>query len=283
MTDFRSRCLMRMRRFCFLPVLILLALVCTSAGGQSGVQTSASLSYDVVSIKVSHALNFNNQSMTMLDTTLTMENIAMKTLIKNAYGIREGLITGLPAWTNSSRYDISAKVIDGDPKLYKDLTQAQRRTLIANLLADRFSLKAHIEDKMLPMYELVLAKDGPSFKESAPLPPADPGKPMEKEEGRVSSSQRHFDGEGVKMSRLSGDLEEVVDRNVFDMTGLKGRYDLHLRWTPNDAPTAALSDTSDPPPNIFTALQEQLGLKLVPAKGPVPTLVIDRIERPTEN
>jgi uncharacterized protein (TIGR03435 family) len=244
-------------------------------------QTNPSLSYDVVSIKVSHSLNFNNQSMTMLDTTLAMENIAMKTLIKNAYGIREGLIVGLPSWANSSRYDINAKMIDADPKLYKNLTRDQRRTLIANLLADRFHVKAHIEDRTLPVYELVIAKDGPSFKESASLPPPDPSNPIEKEDDRVSSSQRHFDGDRVTISRLSGDLEEVVDRNVVDKTGLKGRYDLHLRWTPNDSPNAAAD--SNPPPDIFTALQEQLGLKLVPSKGPVPTLVIDHIERPTEN
>ena len=216
----------------------------------------------------------------MMDTTLKTTNMGIQSIMTAGYGIREGLISGLPAWAESARYDINAKVVDPDPKLYNDMTREQRQTMVRNLLEERFHLKAHIEVKTLPVYELVIAKDGPKFKQNPP-----PGGFLAPGMASVSTSQRTFDSSSANMLNLTSRLAEVVDRTVIDKTGLTARYDLHLRWTPDDAPPPMLNGALDPnpPPPLFTALQEQLGLKLAPGKGPVQTLVVDHIEQPTEN
>ena len=250
------------------------ALTCMAQG-----QTNTSLSYDVVVIKQSHA-DTSSARMSMMDTTLKTTNMPIQSVMTAAYGIREGLISGLPAWAESARYDINAKVVDPDPKLYNDMTREQRRTMIVNLLAERFHLKVHVEVKTLPVYELVIAKDGPKFKQNPP-----PGVAATAGMNSVNTGRSSFDSKSATMLNLTSRLAEVVDRTIVDKTGLTARYELHLRWTPDDAPPPMLNGAPDPnpPPPLFTALQEQLGLKLAPGKGPVETLVVDHIEQPTEN
>jgi uncharacterized protein (TIGR03435 family) len=232
------------------------------------------LSYDVIVIKQSHADSFSAR-MSMRDTTLKTANMGLKSIMTAAYGVREGLISGLPAWAEQARYDIDAKVVDPDPKVFNNMTREQRQTLVRSLLTERFHLQCHIEMKTLPVYDLVIAKDGPKFKENPP-----PGVAAAAGMGNVNTTRMSFDANSATLLNLTSQLSEVLDRSIVDKTGLTGRYDLHLKYTPNDAP---VSDAADAPPNLFTALEEQLGLKLVAAKGPVQTLVVDHIEQPTEN
>ena len=206
--------------------------------------------------------------------------MSLKHLLVISYGIREGLISGLPGWADSARYDVSAKVTDPDLKAMRRTSREQRQEMLAAILADRFHLQTHFEQKTLPVYELVIAKGGPKLKESAAQPSdANPNAP-----GNTNVRNTDMTATGVRLSELAGNLSFPLDRTVIDKTGLTGRYDFRLQWTDdNVANAAADAGATNAPPNIFTAIQEQLGLKLQPAKGPVKTLVIDHVEQPTEN
>jgi uncharacterized protein (TIGR03435 family) len=204
-------------------------------------------------------------------------------LLSIAYGIRTGLVSGLSGWADSARFDINAKQIDYDPKV--SYTKEQTRAMLATMLEDRFHVKVHIEVKELPVYDLVVTKDGPKFKEN-PAPPVDPNAPDDAKKGRGNTGINGRNGNieltatAIPITGLVSALSNQIDRTVIDKTGLKGEYDFHLKWTSENAPQPVADDA---PPLLFTALQEQLGLKLVASKGPVNTLVVDHVEQPTEN
>jgi uncharacterized protein (TIGR03435 family) len=179
------------------------------------------------------------------------------------------LIFGLPAWAEDARYDIRAKVTAAGPTVLDGISREQRRALMAAMLEDRFHLKLHAVTKSLPVYDLIVTKGGPRFSESVPHGVAP----------HFEVRRTEFSATDASILGLSYFLEEVVERTVIDKTGLTGAYDLHLQWAP-DLTAAPESDTF---PSIFIALQEQLGLKLQPNKGPVKTLFVDHLERPSEN
>jgi len=232
--------------------------------------------YDAAVIKVNKSLA-RGTDVDRDDTTFRATNVPLTHLLVNAFGIRPGLISGLPAWANSLRWDVNAKVTDPDMKVMQNLSRQQQQQMLAALLAERFHLKTHIEFKTLPVYELVVAKNGPKLKVSAVAP--DSTAP-----GDMDVHNTDLRATGVKLSDFAMNLSAPLDRTVIDKTGLTGRYDFRLQWTPdNVANNAADNGAADAPPTLFTAIQEQLGLKLQPAKGPVPTLVIDHVEQPTEN
>jgi uncharacterized protein (TIGR03435 family) len=258
-----------------LPLTLIVSLSCSWAAAQQ--TASAPPAYDVVTIKVNNSLE-RNVSSNADNTSFLARNVTLKHLLVNAYGIREGLISGLPAWASTTRFDVDAKVT-GPGQSLRGLSMEQRQAMLAVVLADRFHLKSHTELKTLPVYELVIMKDGskltPSTAASPPKGPApNPFGTMDVHNGSISA-------EGVAIAQLAGNLSFPLDRTVIDRTGLTGRYDFRLRWTPDTV--AADNAPTDAPPDLFTAIQEQLGLKLQPAKGPVETLVIDHVELPTEN
>jgi bla regulator protein BlaR1 len=141
--------------------------------------------------------------------------------------------------------------------------------MIRALLIDRFKLTAHRETKTLPVYELIVAKGGIKFHPTGPDIP--PGSHMR------GTGRTGFNATGYFMDGLANYLEDRVERNIIDKTNLPGRYDFSLKW--------AYDNPADPDsgPSLFTALEEQLGLKLQPAKGPVEILVVDHVEMPSEN
>jgi uncharacterized protein (TIGR03435 family) len=183
--------------------------------------------------------------------------------------VREVVIFGLPGWAEEARYDIRAKVTDADPKVLDGISREQRRALMAAMLEDRFHLKLHAVTKNLPVYDLMVTRGGARFSESV----------RHGVEPHVEVRKTEYSATDASILGLSYFLEEVVERTVIDKTGLTGAYDLHLQWAP-DLTGAPDSETF---PSIFTALQEQLGLKLQPNKGPVKTLFVDHLERPSEN
>jgi uncharacterized protein (TIGR03435 family) len=216
--------------------------------------------------------------MDMDEDTLRAENVPLKLLLVNAYGIREGLMSGLPGWAESSRFDVTAKVADTDLKAFRSLSREQRQAMLAGLLVDRFHLKTHTEIKTLPVYELVVAKDGPKLKTSI-VPPPDSENPDPLGLGNLDVHNTEMTATGVTLSDLAMNLSFPLDRTVINKTGLTNRYDFRLRWTADGVDVGA----TDAPPDLFTAIQEQLGLKLQAAKGPVTTLVVDHVEQPTDN
>jgi uncharacterized protein (TIGR03435 family) len=218
----------------------------------------------------------------------TVSNTPLRTMIRNAYKAPDYTISGGPAWMNSDRYDIEAKV-DGELK-GDDLLFA-----LKTLLEDRFQLKVHRETKEGTVYLLTAAKGGPKLSPSncivvdpAHMPPAPASGEKVPEmcgrnKGGGTTTSRMLNIAGLKIDEpdpaatvpgLTFYLSSILERTVIDKTGLTGRFDVHLEYTPQ-LDGDGLS--------IFTAVQEQLGLKLESAKGPVETLVVDRVERPSAN
>lgn len=253
--------------------------------GQSGTASPAASAtikvpvFDVVSIKPNKSGSGNVNTNTSSDS-FSATNVSVKMLLEDAYGVKQDLIYGLQGWANSDRFDIKAKIVEPDFVVLRKLTPAQRRTMLQALLVDRFQSKTHIETKTLPVYELVLAKDGPKFRASAAEGSPEDKSPNGVGRGGMMVQNTELTGHAIPLASLADMLTNQLHRTVLDKTGLTGQYDLLLKWTADDG-TDASSDSSTP--SIFTALQEQLGLKLQSSKGPVDTLVVDHVEMPSEN
>ena len=212
---------------------------------------------------------------------ISMSGVTVKNLIQQAYGVRDFQIVGGPSWMGSERYDITAKPEGA-------ATQEQVKVMTQALLADRFKLQFHRETKELPTYALVVAKGGPKMKQSEAA-----GGSGEGRGGQMRMMGRgHFEAQGIPVSGLVNQISNALGRSVIDKTELQGDYDFKLDWTPDEnAPGMMRAPGGDaaPPPSdasgvsIFTALQDQLGLKLESTKGPVEILVIDRAEKASEN
>jgi uncharacterized protein (TIGR03435 family) len=196
-------------------------------------------------------------------------------------------IEGAPGWIESERYRINAKA-EGPASL-----GMMRGPMLQALLEDRFQVKVHRETRELAVYALTVAKNGLKVERTAeggctprdltqvqtpPGPGQNPWCGTLKALISRTSGRRTFDGFGMTLAELSQRLATSAGHPVIDRTGIAGMFDFHLQFTPDDAPP------SDEPaaPSLFTALGE-LGLKLEPARGPVESLVIDRVERPSEN
>ena len=195
---------------------------------------------------------------------LTMHYASLGYLICMAYGVDWHRTSGWPDWINTERYDFNAKV-EGNALL----TQEQIEPLLQNLLQERFHVKVHQEHKIVPGYALIIAKGGPKLQPNK-------GAPFH---GMIGNSEIRFWNESIRSFALI--FETPVERPIVDRTGLEGTYDFDLNFAPEDTPS---NPADSKLPDIFTALQEQLGLKLVPQKVPVEYLVIDHVDKiPTDN
>ncbi len=212
-----------------------------------------------------------------------LERMTLRDLVILAYRVHDFQVTGGPGWIASERYNIDAKT-DGAPSFSQDYVTLQYRRL-QTLLRDRFNLTIHRETKELPVYELTVAKGGPKLqqpkcvqREAGDFTIA-PGKYCGLISGSMSSGR--LQAAGATMTFLANYLSNPLSRTVVDKTGITGEFDFQVTFTPDalTVPNAA----ADPGADFFTALQEQLGLKLESAKGPVEILVIDHVERPSEN
>lgn len=225
---------------------------------------------------------------------ISVTNMTLKQMIQNAWHIMPFQVSGGPAWIDSARYNVVAK-----PE--KKPTPAENTRMLQALLRDRFQLAIHSETKEMPLYALVLARKdgklGENLTESkeggctAPDPNQPP--PLLRPGGKLGCggaimSQRAMNGVSVPMTELARSLSLLVGQAVIDKTGLRAKYDYTVEFTPDESaalpgvpPVAALADSSKP--TLFTALQEQLGLKLESQKGPVEVFVVDRVEKPSEN
>jgi uncharacterized protein (TIGR03435 family) len=251
--------------------------------------------FDVVSVKLDKSGSGMIRVMGKPDG-YAATNISLLMLIQGAYGIREDLVSGAPSWANSTRYDIDAKVADADVDTLKKLTPEQRRTMLQPMLAERFKLAVHTETKQLPVYELVVAKGGSKLKEATPgdtYADGIKGPDGVGRAGMIRVGRGQLTAQAIPMTSLVNMLSQQLHRTVVDKTGLTGKFDVTMQWTEdssdpmfkgNDGSQHQAEPAPDATgPSIFTALQEQLGLKLQSAKGPVETLVIDHVEMPTEN
>jgi uncharacterized protein (TIGR03435 family) len=229
--------------------------------------------YDVSSVRVNDSGD-GNFSMSISDTnaTLTAINVPIETMIEYAYDVKSDHIFGLSGPVKDAHFDVHAKVLPKDDGKSAKLGDHQLQAMMIPLLAERFHLKAHVEPKTLPVYELVVVHGGPKVKLSAE-PATDSSINMS-----ANNTDRILTAKAASTADLAQALSDLVHRQVIDKTGLAGRADITLKWTSDEA-----MDQGGEVLSIFTALQEQLGLKLVSSKGPVETLVIDHIEMPTQN
>ena len=199
-------------------------------------------------------------------------------LIRAAYGINDYQLPGGPGWIDSERYDIVAKAPPNTPN-------NRLGPMLQKLLADRFKLAVYHETRELPVYALIVGKDGPKIHEVDREPKEGDGD-SRKGRGRITAQRVHI-------SELAELLSTELGISVIDRTSLKGFYDLKLEWMPDATQPRGPGDgiearVSSPPgekagPSVFAAVQEQLGLRLISAKGPVETLAIDHVEKPSEN
>jgi uncharacterized protein (TIGR03435 family) len=202
-------------------------------------------------------------------------------------------IEGGPNWIHSERFEIDARS-DAHPSLLM-----MQGPMMQTILEDRFKLKIHRETRQGPVYELALGKGSSKLKpfhDGSCIPPVIGGPLPLLQDGqrrcRNMASPRSIEMEGGTLPMLAGLLGMILDRPVIDKTGIASYFEIHLAFSPDDsaAPRPIPTDPGAPAaartpdaPSIFQAIQEQLGLKLVPAKGPMDVLVIDHIERPSEN
>jgi len=212
---------------------------------------------------------------------VTTTNVTVNWMIKLAYNMHANQITGGPAWLDSAKYDTV-----GRPDTPGQPSRDQMKLMIQKLLADRFQLKFHIEKRELPVYAMVVLKTGAKITVSAGDPNAFPGIGFGQGPGVLSLVGRNTTLDGV----ANGLQSNILDKPVVNQTGLTGRYDFLLRFTPDPSQVAnfgglAPGNAADPdaPPDIFSAFQQQLGLKLESTKAFVDVIVIEKIERPSEN
>jgi len=254
------------------------AVIVTSAAnilqshGQS-VENKARLAFEVATVKPSPA-GARGGGIRPLPggQTYIACNIPLRVMIALMYHVTDSQISGGPDWINTERYDVEAKA--EHPASLEELHE-----MFQTLLTDRFKLRFHRETKELPAYVLTVDRSGPKLKLN---------ESPEQFEIPVKGPPGKMVGERVSMSHLSWILAQILNRPVVDKTGLDRYYDFTLEWSPEPPPGLAAADGREPPPDgkgptIFTALREQLGLKLDSQKGPVDVFVIDHVERSSEN
>jgi len=250
------------------------------------------IQFDVVSVKM-HTPDVQGGRMQLTPDGVRLTNLPLQDLIVQSFGlVLNDQIVGLPNWANSQRFDIEAKVAAGDVAAFRKLTLDQIRSMARPILTDRFKLASHEEKRVLPLYALVVAKDGSKLKPSTLTQDGDAGGvtragviEMHHASNANGAAPRlnEMTARAVTMDRLASTLSrQELGRVVLDNTGLTDRYDFKLTWAP-DSIAADTSSTDPSGPSIFVAVSEQLGLKLEPQKGPVPVLVIDHIEAPSPN
>lgn len=212
--------------------------------------------------------------------SMSFANMPLSLLIFYVYNAdHPGPTKGLPGWTRTERYDITVKVTGSNVEAYTKLSQAERKQMLQRVLQDRFKLQAHHQSQMTPVYDLVLAKG------ASKLTPAQPSDVPANGRTVFYTGAGRLSGRGALMGDLAAALSDSgLGRQVIDKTGLAGRYNFTLSFARDPGlPSPGVDPAADSPLSIFTAIQEQLGLKLEPSTAPVETLVIDHIEKPSEN
>lgn len=276
-------------------IMTSLRVACFVAVISTAVAAQSPPTFDAASVKVNRSGvaggRFGGQPGQVQVTNYTLRDI-----IRNVYNLQPYQLVGGPSWITADRFDIIARAPEGAPP-------ARMMEMMKTLLADRFTLRVHTETRTVPIYALVLARPdgklGPKMTpaavdcaalraarergENPAMPPPTGNRPacgMNTAFGRMVAG-------GYELRDVARNLANAVGRMVVDRTGLTGAYDLEMTWTPDQLPPgadAASTPAFDPNgPSLFTALQEQLGLRLEATTGPVDVLVIDGAERPSEN
>jgi uncharacterized protein (TIGR03435 family) len=229
-------------------------------------QNTAAPAFDAASVRPGAPDDARGSTFEFPPGGLKVTNGTLMGIIESAFEVRDFQILGAPGWANSDRFNIVARSApDGGPF---EISATRRK--LQTLLGERFQLKAHRETRELPIYVLAIGKNASKLKEARA---SDGPVGIQRGCGQMT-------GTAASMANLTTYLSRELGRPVEDRTGLSGRYDFHVDWTPDSGPcTGSATDG----PSLFTALQEQIGLKLESTKGPVEVIVIDSVEKPDDN
>ena len=240
-----------------IPVILLsVSLVAVDVIAQN-----ASPAFEVASIK-QNLSGSQNSSNRMAGERYSGTNVSLISLLRTAYALQEFQLAGSPAWAETDKFDIEAKMESG-------ANARDFPLMLQRLLAERFKLVAHREPRQASIYTLVVTRDGPKFK------PGDPSKCTGS--CGFNASGTSINGESVSMEQFAARLSRSIGTHVVDGTSLNGVFDFTLTWLLDDRFSGRGASAN---PTLFTAIQEQLGLRLQAGRGPVDTLVIDRAEKP---
>lgn len=249
--------------------------------GPKQMPADATPGFEVVTVKPTDLNKHRDENIDYNGRHFTLVDFNVNDLITFAYGLHIREIVRAPSWFDTDRFDI-----DGVPDVEGDPNMDQMRTMVQKLLVDRFQLTFHHEKKILAVYELTISRSGPKMEKSGVGPADEYGFSMRGRLGTLAVRN-------LSMVEFARNMQAfVLDRPVVDHTGLEGRYDFNLDWMPDDSQFAQLrkGGTLPPPPNdssplpsLYTAIQEQIGLRLAPVKIPTEVIVIDHAETPSPN
>jgi uncharacterized protein (TIGR03435 family) len=231
----------------------------------------------------------------------TATNVSLKMLVMRAWKVKNFEISGGPGWIDSDRYDVAATAAESN------VTEDQFKAMLQALIRDRFKFAVHRESREMPLYALLPVRNGSKLPEatgscvvslpnSPPPPPPAPGQPPPVLCGGFLMDGSRLEGRKISMAQFTGAISNMLGRSVIDKTGYSGTFDVHLEFTPEGiaplggggfgapaGPAADAAGADSSRPSIFTAVQQQVGLKLESQKGPVEILVIDHVEKPDAN
>lgn len=236
------------------------------------VNAQSQAAFESASVKTSRATDARGSIVASRGGELTIQSVPLKSIIQFAYDLQDYSYSG-PRWTETAQYDIVAKTA-------AKVSDVELKRMLQTLLADRFKLSVRRETRMVPAYELVVAKDGPKLHESVATEAS--------ERSGTFGPAGQLNGARASMGMLAAELSKRLERPVLNATGLKGVYDFSLRYVPDQTPPqprpldegeAQPPDSGRVGPSIFTAIQKQLGLKLEAKKSPIEVLVVERAEK----
>jgi len=246
------------------------------------------MAFDVVSIREvkeqSDELLMNSR---FIGDTFLAKNASLLELIALAYETRADLVFNLPGWARTTKWDVEAKISDQNAGVLQNLSPAQRDAMVAAMLTERFGVQAHRGSKVMPVFKLVIAPGGEKLKVSEIQTDTSDARYKGIQAGGVRLDDRgRITTYSTPVSVFATALSRLLEKTVMDETGLTKRYDLQLRWTPDElkvpVPAAGSPGGADVP-GLSTAIEEQLGLKLRAAKAPIEVMVADKVSRPTSN
>ena len=225
--------------------------------------------WEVATVKPSDPNETGGQHIHLRGRQMMLGDTTVEQFLLLGYGVQKEQLASEPDWVKTERWDIA-----GVPNAEGEPSWKQLQGLMQKILTERFGMVLHHEQRELPVFALTVGKGGPKMVANT----SDPNGWMDQQNHEANGV--HVEAlKNTSMADLALILQFHVDRPVVDQTGLKGRYDFRLQWTVDDAPTTA----PDAPPGLFTAIQDQIGLKLERERAPADVLVIDRVERPGAN
>ena len=224
--------------------------------------------FDVASIKLADP-DKKRDGFDLKGKHVLIENVPVTTMLIFAYSMSPKQIFGVPDWAKSEHWDVDGLAdVEGTPSL------AQTQGMIRQLLSDGFGLKVHRETREVSGYVLTVAKGGPKIAKSQGAPNGSP-----RQNSHMNAGQRDIKFTNNTMNEFAQAMQFYISEPVSDRTALPGRWDFELKWTADEM----RAPVEDAAPGVFTAVQEQLGLKLEPVKAPMDVLVVDSIQKPTSN